>query len=237
MARWFNKSPLYASFGIDPDGGGMLRAIFKNACGMPVKGPLTRITLAEILAEKDLNGHSRLHPQDRALMTLALAALREGTEDARQQERAAAYQTDIRTRAFNLELARVHDHEDLPAPDKPRHRHLLNEPEPRYKDFAINGYSAETLHADFKLRKPVLRNIGTRTEPHFRDQMNEAQLLSAYRSCGSLNYDDQVMLHQALLALRSERREKDYPVVNLRPAPAKKAEPLPRPAARMGFYW
>ncbi len=238
MARWFKKSPLYASFGIEPDRTGILRAYFKDAAGNPVTHPVVRLTLAEMLAEKGPNGQSRLHPQDRALMTLALTALRDGTEESRQQEKAAAYQTDIRARAFKLEVERVHDLEDLPAPDKPRHRHLLNEPPARYKDFNISGYSADSLHADFKLCKPMLRNTGTRVQPHFRDEMDEGQLLAAYRACAALNYDDKVMLHQALLDLRRERREKDYPVINLRPAPEKKPAPewTPRAARCSIFY-
>jgi hypothetical protein len=224
MARWFNKSPTYSSFAIEADRLGQ-RAIFKNAAGEPIGGPLVKMTIAEILKEKDLGGQSRLHPQDRALLTLALATLRDMAEDRRQQDSAAAYDAAIRTRAFNLELARVNDLADLPAPDKPRHRHLLKEPEKKYKDFTIAGYSAETLHADLKLRKPVLRNIGTRTEPHFRDEMNEAVLLSAYRVCSGMNYDDQVMLHEALLTLRRERREKNYPVINLRPTLEKRPDP------------
>ena len=232
----FTRKPLYNDFTISGGRGNVeLFAHFTSAA----RGKSYTLPPHAI---KEALQTSPLHPHDRALLVLALDQMKTLVEEL---TRAAEYETYIAQRnarekrlAFLLEKDRC----DLRAPDRPYRRHLIkDEPPRRYKSHTLLTGTPENIRVALKLIKPeMIQSFSPRMlSPRFAIELDEHRLLYEHNNNKHLNYDDQVMVHEALLELRAYKIQNDLPVIPLRPTPSDTPPHTPdRPRyRRYGIYF
>lgn len=237
----FKSKPLYNDFTITADAsGGNLFAHFTSTARKKNGAPDTarNATLPPyILAEQVRDG--KMHPDDRALFMLALERMTLLSENGRFHaafKDAAARCKAAQTRIENLLAS---DRYDLPPPEKPYRRHLNRKDEPArfYKSFTLITGTPDNIRASLKLVKPDMHYSATSRayHPHFTNDFTEHRLLYEYNNNGHLNYDDQLLVHEALRELRAYKIQNNLPVIPLKPVPPPQPE---RPRYRgHGIYF
>ena len=234
----FTRKAIYDDFTLSGGKGGVpLFAHFTTAA----RGKRDATLPAHAILEQVRGG--LLHPDDSALFMLALermAVLIENDRFTAEFEAAAARRTAEEKRIANLLAA---DRYDLRAPDKPfrRHLHGKNEPPRRYKGYALLTGDHDNIRASLKLVRPEMYHVldARAHHPRFTHDFTEHRLLYEHHNNGHLNYDDQLMVHEALLALRAYKINNNLPAISLHPAAADKPAPPPeRPRHRgHGIYF
>lgn len=230
----FRRKPLYSSFTIVADARGVLCARFNAATNRNDVTLHPSIMVEQILALK-------LHPEDSALMSLALQQIRKQAEDAAFEKQ----YNDIceQRNAREKRIARLLDLDrcDLQAPERPRHRHLIkNEPPRRYKSFSLLTGTPDNIRASLKLLRPEMYYSATNRShtPRFTMDFDEHRLLYEHNNNGHLNYDDKLMVHEALLELRAHKIQNNMPVIALHASAARPERTPERPRFRgFGIYF
>jgi hypothetical protein len=162
------------------------------------------------------SGRKRLHPQDRALLTQALSCLKMSREERAHKCSNEQFRALLDSAQKAHARALRQDHEDLPPPDKLFRRHTIQEPPCLYKSFSIEAGDKE-YRAALHLIKPEMKHdtLNNRHEPCHAHNLTEGLLLQTYRTPHHLNYDDQKLVHEALLALRKHKLENNQPRIKL----------------------
>ena len=218
----FKRKPLYNDFTITAgSGGGLdLRAHFTSA----TKGKDAALPAKDILERLHAG---TLHPADRDLFMLALEHIATRNEDHRMTTAYSDYVERCETQQRRIHNMLASDRYDLPAPDHPYRRHLLkDEPPRRYKSYTLLTGTPDNIRVALKRVKPdMYYSASSRSHhPRFTDDFTEHRLLYEHRNNGHLNYDDQVMVHEALLEMRAYKIQNDLPII-----PQRAPEPAPKP--------
>lgn len=172
--------------------------------------------------------HEKLHPHDRVLMTHALSELHRCTEEHNIAHALQAFEDAASDRSRYIEYGAINDRFDIPSPLR---AHGQKTPGiMQYRDFSLKG-GPDDLHIEMRLTKPSRSLDGFAV---FTRRHDEQTLLRALRDdTGSWHFNDQVMMRDALLALRHEKRRKQLPITTLAtPEGNRPTEKMPASASR-----